>query len=121
MAIRSSSRPPPAVATSAHSTARSSPGPQPVTPADDLQPYAVGHAARRLAPEVLAEQSHEPGNFYRGPPPVVRGEGEQREDPDASVGCRLHHSPHRAGSRAMSRAAGKPLTGGPATVAVHDN
>ena len=96
-------------------------GVEPVPPADDLQPDAVADAARRLGAQVFPEQPHQRGHLERGPAPVVGREGVQGERADAEPRGRLDDPPHRLRAGPVSCGRGRPLPGGPAAVAVHDD
>ncbi len=90
-----------------------------IAPPDDAHAQAVLHAARGLRAQVGAQQPHERRHLGAGPSPVVRGEREQREHPDAEPGRGLDDAPHGLRARAVSGGPGQSPARRPATVPVH--
>ena len=64
---------------------------------------------------------HEGGDFRRGRLPVIGGEGEEGEDPDAGAGRRFDDAAHGFDSGAMAGHARQAAGGGPAAIAIHDD
>ena len=90
-----------------------------IAPPDDAHAQAVLHAARGLRAQVGAQEPHERRHLGAGPSPVVRGEREQREHPDAEPGRGLDDAPHGLRARAVPGGPGQSPARRPATVPVH--
>jgi hypothetical protein len=96
-------------------------GAEPVPPADDLQPHAVGYTASDFAAQVLGEEPHQPGDFDGRPAPVVAGERVKRQCPHPGFGGGLHGPANRSRAGPVPRTAREPLPLGPPPVAIHDD
>ena len=96
-------------------------GGNPVAAPDDPHPHVVGHASIRLGDEVAAEEAHQQRNFARGPCPVVRRKGVQREHPNPAVWGSFDDFANDARPGNVTRRARTAARIRPASVAVHDD
>ncbi len=95
---------PPAVAASVTAMASSSEGRSAVAPADHAHAQPLAKRAFALAAEVVLEQRHQSVDFGRRPPPVVAGEGVERQGADAEPRGVLDGAAHGVGAGPVTEA-----------------
>src|SRR5713101_5407827 len=88
---------------------------------DDAQAHAVCDAMRGLGEQILVQQAQDAVHFRGRTLPVGRGEGEERERPDAETRRGFYNAANGVRAGAVSGGAGQPARDSPAAVAVGDD